>query len=113
MAKTKANIRDRALQMLNLLAVGQTAESEIASDFEDAYDQVYAKLSRDGLVSWLSNSVPDEFVEEVATLVAARRLEDVPMETKQEILAKAREAKLSISASHQGKWVNPLRQENF
>lgn len=113
MAKTRAQIRDRVLRKLGKLSIGQTAEAEIADDIEDAYDQVYASLEADGLVTWLSSSVPDEFVEDVVNLVAMERSESIPNDRYQRIALAATSAKLNISAKIAGKWVNPREVLNY
>lgn len=113
MAKTKAQIRDRALQMLGKLAIGQTATGQMATDIESAYDQVYAVLKAKGLATWLGASVPDEFVEDVATLVAFERTEGIPAQRAQGIAIKAAGATLSISANISGVFNNPRGVENY
>lgn len=107
MAKTKAEVRNRALVMLGKLPMGQTPSSVLADDMEDVYDQVYADLKARGLVTWSStDSVPDEFVDQIATLMASRRSEGIPNDRYVRITAASTGAIKSISRIIEGKWVN-------
>ena len=114
MAKTKAECRNRALRKLGKLAIGQTAEAGIASDMEDAYDQVYARLEQLGLVTWSStDSVPDEFVEDITAMMAFERSEGVPDARYIRIRDDASRALLSISNYIAGEYENPRDCEDF
>jgi len=113
MAQTKAQIRDRALRMLGKLAIGANAVGEIADDIENAYDQVYEDLKSKGLVTWLSASVPDQFVEDVASIVAINRSEGIPSERFKRIFARASVAELNISSKISGRFNNSRNVEIF
>jgi hypothetical protein len=114
MPKTKAECRDRALRKLGKLAIGQTAEAGIASDMEDAYDQIYARLDQLGLVTWSSTgSVPDEFVEDITAMMAFERSERVPDSRYARIRDDASRALTSISAYISGEYENPRDCEDF
>ena len=113
MAQTKAEIRNRALRKLGKLAIGQTAESGLSSDIEDAYDQVYARLKARGMVTFLSSSVPDEFVEDVVAITAFERAEGIPDSRYMRLRDDAQRALINISATIAGKWNNPRKPENF
>ena len=113
MAQTKAQIRNRVLRKLGKLAHGQNAESAIAEDIEDAYDQVYAKLKKRGMATWLSASVPDEFVEDVVAITAFERAEGISGERYARVAGDAQRAFLNLSALISGKWTNPRKAENF
>lgn len=113
MAQTKAQIRDRALRKLGKLAIGQVAESAIAADIEDAYDQVYARFLKRGLITFLPNSVPDEFVEDMAAVTAFERSEGIPGERYARVATDASRAQINIAATIQGKWTNPRDVEDF
>ena len=114
MAKTKAELRNRALQMLGKLAVGQTPAAAISNDMEDVYDQVYAKLEKRGLVSWgPSDSVPDEFVEDISALMAYERSEGIPNDRYIRIRDAAGSATSTISAMIAGKYSNPREYTDY
>lgn len=113
MAQTKAQIRNRALRKIGKLAIGQTAEAELASDMEDAYDQVYARLKSRGLITFLSSSVPDEFVEDMVAITAFERAEGIPGERYARIRDDASRAQINISATIAGRWNNPRKVEDF
>lgn len=107
MSKTKAEIRNRALQLLGELAIGATPTADLANDMEDVYDQVYARLESRGLVTWSSTDpVPDEFVEDIAAMMAFDRAEGVPPERYSRIANAAATATQSISAVISGRWIN-------
>jgi len=107
MARTKAEIRDRALRKLGRLALGQVAESNLAAEIEEAYDQVFDELKSENLVTWTSESVPNEFAEPVASLVAFARSEGVPTERYQRIAVDALSAKMKIAGLINGTYSNP------
>lgn len=114
MAKTKAECRNRALRKLGKLAIGQTAEAGIASDMEDAYDQIYARLENKGLVTWSSTaSIPDEFVEDIVAIMAFERSEGIPDSRYARIRDDASRAQISISSLIEGKWINDKQVEDF
>lgn len=114
MAKTKAEIRNRALVMLGKLPLGQTPTSLLADDMEDVYDQVFADLNSRGLVTWSStDSVPDEFVDQIASLMAVRRSEGIPNDRYARIAAAAAGAIQSISRIIEGKWVNQREYADY
>lgn len=71
MAKTKAEIRDRAANELGKLRLGQSLQHPDKVRIESAYDEVYADLQNEGLNTWaLTGKVPDKLVPYVSTLVA-------------------------------------------
>lgn len=71
MALTKAQIRDRAAEMLGYNPIRQPLESNIATRIEQAYDEVYAMLKNEGVAIWASTaSVPNEIVPYMIVLVA-------------------------------------------
>lgn len=73
MAKTKAQVRDRAAEELGRLRPGQALQSQDDTRISEAYDEVYADLKNEGLNIWPSTgSVPDELVPFVSGLVALR-----------------------------------------
>jgi hypothetical protein len=72
-----AAIRNQALKKLGILATGQTAQAEVATDLDAAYTQVYAMLDSLSLTTWdFDEEVPDEFVIPVVHLVAGSRKDE-------------------------------------
>lgn len=114
MSKTKAECRNRALVMLGKLALGQTPTSALSTDMEDAYTQVYNKLANRGLVTWgPTDSIPDEFVEDITALMAFERSESIPPARYQRIAEAANRAPLNISATIAGSWTNPREYTDY
>lgn len=114
MAKTKAEVRNRALVILGKLARGQTAEAGLAADMDDAYDQVYDALKKQNMVSWSStDSIPNEFVQDVALLMAMSRAESAPNERYQRVMLMAQGAYSRIAANINGEYESPFTNEDF
>ena len=114
MAKTKAELRNRALVMLGKLPLGQTPTAALANDMEDVYDQVYRRLELRGLVTWSSaDSIPDEFVEDITALMAFERSEGIPDSRYNRIASAASRAVNSISAVISGEWTNPREYADY
>ncbi len=114
MAKTIAECRSRALRKLGKLALGQTPEADLATDMEDAYDQIYARLETKGMVTWSStDAVPDEFVEDIVSLMAFERSEATPDSRYGRIAQDANRAFVNISATLSGKWNNPREYRDY
>jgi hypothetical protein len=88
---TKADIRNRVLQKLGVLAAEETAQSADAELVEGVVDAVHAELEGEGLVSWTVETVPNNIKESFATLVAYRLVSEgsdfgVPADTKQSLM---------------------------
>lgn len=114
MAKTIAECRNRALVKLGKLPLGQTPDGASADDMEDAYTQVYARLARRGVVSWSpTDSIPDEFVEDIVSLMAFERAEGIPDSRYMRLMGDANRAFGNICATHSGKWVNPRKVTDY
>jgi len=70
-AKTKAEIRDRAATELGRLRLGQSLQHQDKVRIEDAYSEVYEDLKDEGLNIWPSDgNVPDSLVPYVSGLMA-------------------------------------------
>ena len=85
---TAAEIRNKAVKKLGVLATGQTLESEIAADLDEAYSEVYAALSAKNLTTWAEDEeVPPEYIGPVVALVAFARVDEygVPNDRYQRI----------------------------
>lgn len=114
MPKTKSQLRDRALVMLGKLSLGQTPPAALADDMEDVYDQIYAKLEKRGLVTWSStDSVPDEFVEDVTSLMAFERSEGIPDTRYLRIKEAAAAALKTITHNIDPHWKNPRKFTDY
>ena len=75
MSQTTAQIRNQAAQKMGLLGTGQTLQSAISADIDQAYLEVYAMLESKGLANWgtSSTAVPNELVEPIVAMVAGIR----------------------------------------
>ena len=72
---TPADIRNKAGFKLGKKSLGQALKNSVSSDIDAAYDEVYARLKAEGLVSWTSTGdIPDEVVSPVVDLVAFARV---------------------------------------
>ena len=68
---TKAKVKKETLSLLGVLRLGQGSQTQDNVRMEEAYDQVFAKLTKLGLVTWLTaGPVPDELVSHVVALMA-------------------------------------------
>lgn len=71
---TAAEIRNKAAKKCGLVGTGQTLQSNISADFDDAYTEVYAELQVKGLATWgAAEEVPSYLVEPVVAWVAGVR----------------------------------------
>lgn len=96
---TAAEIRDRALRRLGVLAFGQTASPEAADAAETAFSEYYASLAQIGLAVWaFSGDVPDILAEPVINGLCQRLLNDfsVSNERYQRIMADASQSEAQI-----------------
>ena len=81
---------------------------------EDVYAQVYARLDRRGMVTWSStDSIPDEFVEDVTSLMAFERAEGIPESRYARLAGDANRALINISATISGPYVNPRQVTDY
>lgn len=114
MAQTIAQVRNRALTKLVKLPLGQTPTGAQADDMENAYNQVYSRLEQLGLVSWSStDDIPDEFVEDVVSLMAFERAEGVPDNLYVRLRDDASRAVPAISNYIAGTWENPREYTDY
>ena len=101
---TAAQIRNKAASKLGIKAIGQTLENAVSSDLDEAYDEVYARLRDEDLVSWHSTAeVPDEVVSPVVDLVAFARADEYKVngEKYQRLMLAASQAEVRIRRSLQ------------
>lgn len=114
MARTITEVRDRALFILGKLARGQTATGELADDMDRAYDQIYQSLETQNLVSWGStDDIPDEFVEDIALLIAFERSESIPTERFQRIGVRVQGSLERIAAKINKSYQSPFTSEDY
>jgi len=60
---TKAEIRQRVGEDLGLVPIGQSLESQDQARIDASFDEAYARVKENGLVSWASTAeVPDRIV---------------------------------------------------
>ena len=77
MALTKAQIRNRAANLLGILPFGQALQSQDSDRIEQAYDEVFEYLKEMGLATWASTgSVPNNLATHVIAMVAHNCLDD-------------------------------------
>lgn len=92
MAVTAAEIRNRAGVDLGLIPINQSLQSQDSTRITSAYNEVYARLKKEGLATWASTgSVPDELAPLVIVMVCQNCLEtySVSLERAQRINNKA------------------------
>lgn len=73
MSATIADLRNRVLQELGRLQLGQSPQDQDKVAAETEYAKLHAELKAKGIVTWASTaSIPDEFVFNLASIVAYR-----------------------------------------
>lgn len=71
---TRAEIRNRALQLLGIVRIGQVATAQDDTELSTAYDELYEQLKKEGLATWaLTGTVPLDVTPHVVSLVALSR----------------------------------------
>lgn len=74
---TQAEVRKRALIKLGIGNRHQSPVASLDSDMSNAYNEVYLQLQEIDIAYWGQTSdVPDEVANEVASLMAWRRVDD-------------------------------------
>lgn len=72
---TITELRNKVLEELGVASVGETPSSEEAATIEGMYDEVYAELKSERLVSWgPTESIPAKFVRPIVVIVAAEAM---------------------------------------
>lgn len=67
----KAGIKQRALEELGVVQIGQGAESQHDSRINAAYNEVYSDLKAEGIATWsYSGYIPNEVTYHLVNLVA-------------------------------------------
>jgi hypothetical protein len=68
---TKAELRDRVLRHLKVLAAGESATAEDAGAVESAIDDVYEELGELGHAYWSADTIPQACARPLMRIVAA------------------------------------------
>ena len=80
---TQADVRKRALRKLGLASTNQAPTSDLDSDMQAAYTEVYTMLETLKLTFWgESSAVPDEEANNMASLMAFERVNDYGIGTE-------------------------------
>ena len=76
---TKTEAKQRAAELLKIVPVGQSMESQDDTRMGEAYDEIYAKLQINGTAIWSSaGSMPDEVVNDFVYLMADNKIDLYP-----------------------------------
>jgi hypothetical protein len=68
---TLAQLRNRTLQKLGVLAGSETADADDAALVEQAANNLHAMLEKEVWLSWTTSAIPDTIFEPLATVTAA------------------------------------------
>lgn len=75
---TKAEVKQRALQLLGVLVMGQSAQEQHDARIETAYTEVYADLKDEGLATWsVSGAIPDDVSPHLVSLMAFNAADEI------------------------------------
>ena len=105
---TKAEIRDRVLKKLGVLASGQTANAVDVTNVETAYDELHAELTELGLAVWaLTAECPDKLSQPMIDMLAFRVCDtySVPDNRYARLQASATKAEGMMHAMTKGEFV--------
>lgn len=89
---TKSEVRNKAASMLGILRLNQSLQDQDATRIEEAYDEVYEDLKKEGIATWASTAeVPTAVVPHMVAYVAYNCLStyNVPVDKYNRILNKA------------------------
>lgn len=74
---TKAEVRNKALKKLRVIAEGETPSTEIITDVEATYDELHADLCAKDAITWdIDEDVPDESVRSMVAILASEMADD-------------------------------------
>lgn len=75
---TTAEIRQKAAKKLGLVGTGQTLQSNIAEDLDNAYLEVFGEIEALGIAGWgiSTSDVPAAFVHAIVSWVAGTRVDE-------------------------------------
>jgi hypothetical protein len=102
---TKAQLRNRVLRELGVLAGAETAGSDDAAVVEEMIDAQHALLGRLVFVDWTVSAIPDRIYEPLAQVISARLAGTfgVPDGRRQELLALAAEGMAELHTQTQAR----------
>jgi len=106
---TAEKLHDRAAQDLGILRLNATLQAQDATRMEEAYEEVYASLKKEGIATWAyDGDVPAEVVPHVAALMAENCLNTYSVSDKRyvRITRSASKAKREIRAEVQDEYVS-------
>ena len=115
MSTTRTELRTQAAEILGILAEGETLPSYEAQDLTKAYTEVYAVLQAKNLAPWDIATIPDQYANAVATLVAEQRVVKygIPVERFQQVKLAAQEAMATLRELQAGTKQAVTRMQNF
>jgi len=96
---TKAEAKNRALELLFVKTLGQSAQSQDFDHIEDIYLEVYTDLKTEGIATWaVAGTIPDDVMPHLAALMAFNsvHVNGLSPERYNRISAKASIAKTEI-----------------
>lgn len=98
---TVAAVKQRALELLRVVEVGQSTESQHDTRIGSAYTEVYNDLKEEGIAVWAeAGTIPDNIVPHLVGLMAWNAIDDYGVSDSlyQRISIKASNAKREIRA---------------
>lgn len=74
---TKAEVKSRALELLGVKRIGQSAQTQDDTRIGTAYTEVYADLKNKGIATWaVAGTIPDEIAPHLVSLMAFNTIDD-------------------------------------
>lgn len=96
---TVAEVKKRALQLLGITRVNQSAQSQDDTRIGTAYTEVYEDLKKDSIATWaVAGVIPDEVAPHLVSLMAFNAVDEygVSKERYSRIVGRASIAKREI-----------------
>lgn len=102
---TKADLRNRVLQELGVLAGAETAGSDDAALVEGVIDAQHAMLERQIFLTWTTATIPETVIEPLTAIVAARCAGrfGLPADRRAELIALAAEGMAELQTQTQAR----------
>jgi hypothetical protein len=102
---TKAQLRNRVLRELGVLAGAETASSDDAAVVEEMIDAQHAMLERQVFVTWTTAAIPDTVYEPLALVLSARLAGTfgLPADRRAELIALAAEGMAELQTQTQAR----------
>lgn len=74
---TKAEVKNRTLQLLGVLRLGQSAQHQDSTRMETAYQEVYAQLKELSLATWaVAGTIPNSITMWLVALMAHNAIDE-------------------------------------